>query len=180
LLFNVHSFFVFEVVFFGNGNFFTKSRFSCQGVKIGRKVLIFEVFRLAGKVTVAKTRQSMPAGRVAMSIGTSPASAGKVTMAKTEQSTVVGKLTASAGRLTAFTGKLTLAVGHGDDVRREVASKRRATCHCHRWHAHSRLTRGARWFECVAVVFHRTHEERWIESVATGQKDFPKKIIHGA
>jgi hypothetical protein len=35
-------------------------------------------------------------------------------------------------------------------------------------------------FERTAVVFHRTHKEHWIESVATGQKNFSQKIIHGA
>jgi hypothetical protein len=78
---------------------------------MGRKTLVFAVFRLAGKVTVAKTRQSMAVGRVAMSTGTPPASAGRVIMAKTEQSTVVGRLAMFAGRVTAFTGKPTLAVG---------------------------------------------------------------------
>ena len=40
---------------------------------------------------------------------------------------------------------------------------------------HFRLTRGARLFERAAFVFHRTHKERWIEKVATEQKDFSQK-----
>jgi hypothetical protein len=110
LLFYVHSFPVVVVMFFGNGNFFAKSRFFCQWVKIGRKVLIFEVSRLAGKVTVAKTRQSMPAGRLPAAIGRHSTSAGRVTMPKTEHSPVVGRLTTSVGRVTAFAGKLTLSI----------------------------------------------------------------------
>jgi hypothetical protein len=99
------------VVYCGDGKLFTKSAFWCQGVKNRPKTLIFEVFRLTGRLTVAKTRQSMPAGRVATSIGTPPAFAGKVTMPKTEQSTVIVRPAMSAGRVTAFAGKLTLAVG---------------------------------------------------------------------
>ena len=38
-----------------------------------------------------------------------------------------------------------------------------------------RLTRGAQFFKRTAFVFHRTHQERWIEKVATGQKDFSQK-----
>ena len=116
---------------------------------------------------MVKTRHSMPAGRLAMLAGPPEAATGRL-------STSAGKVT--NGQNGTFNGRSTTgdvcrasdrvhretAIAHftSDDVRREEVSKRRATCHCHRWHEHSRLTRGARWYERVAVVFHRTHKER--------------------
>jgi hypothetical protein len=120
LLFNVHSFPVVALVLIEGKICFPlhmNTQQKPESFKKSEKRRVFQVFRPSGRFSVVKTGQSMPAGRVAASIGRPPAFAGKVTVAKTEHSTVVGRLTMvvarlamSAGRVPAFTGKLALPI----------------------------------------------------------------------
>ena len=77
-----------------SNNTFEKTKSFKKNAKNGISLIL----RLAGKVSVIKTRQSMPAGRLTAATGRHSMSAGKVTVAETRQPMAVGRLAAVAGK----------------------------------------------------------------------------------